>query len=82
MKKLFYISLILVTVFAVSCKKENIEPKNQNNQEQDCTCNNTEGKSSNTCKGNSNEILDPITDPNNDEDENKPKRRKISDSNS
>lgn len=82
MKKIFYIPLIILTVFAVSCEKENVEPKNQGDNEQECSCSDSYGKKSSNCSKENNTIVDPITDPNNDEDENKPKRRRLSDSNS
>ena len=71
MKSLLKIVFVLaVTMLAFSCAKEDIRPK----EETSCTCQDTEGKNgnNNNCSGSNNGTVDPpITDPNNDEDENK-----------
>jgi hypothetical protein len=73
MKNLLKIAFVFALLgLTFSCNKEDIRPK-----EDTCTCQSIEGKNGNSnCNNSGNGTVEPpITDPNNDEDENKVVRK-------
>lgn len=69
MRKLIHLLLVFILLgLTFSCNKEDIRPGSY-----DCNCDSIENKNGNTgCEDSNDDYVEPpITDPNNDEDENK-----------